>query len=136
MPELSEKVYPDGTVVKLRDDTAREQIAELNAEIGVIDTALAKKTEYYRSPSNDTSQTFNIGVETPATNRCYLFSAGYVGRSTLEFIAIASDGRISNVSLVNNNLIITAISFDKTTGVVTITLSNNPYCQGRLTKLC
>ena len=25
--ELSEKVYPDGTVVKLRDDTAREQIA-------------------------------------------------------------------------------------------------------------
>lgn len=27
--ELSEKVYPDGTVVKLRDDTAREQIANL-----------------------------------------------------------------------------------------------------------
>lgn len=27
--ELSEKVYPDGTVVKLRDDTAREQIAAL-----------------------------------------------------------------------------------------------------------
>ena len=27
--ELSEKVYPDGTVVKLRDDTAREQIAGL-----------------------------------------------------------------------------------------------------------
>lgn len=26
--ELSEKVYPDGTVVKLRDDTARAQIAE------------------------------------------------------------------------------------------------------------
>lgn len=24
--ELSEKIYPDGTVVKLRDDTAREQI--------------------------------------------------------------------------------------------------------------
>lgn len=31
MPELSEKVYPDGTVVKLRDDAAREQIAELTA---------------------------------------------------------------------------------------------------------
>lgn len=27
--ELSEKVYPDGTVVKLRDDTAREQINNL-----------------------------------------------------------------------------------------------------------
>lgn len=26
--ELSEKIYPDGTVVKLRDDTAREQIAD------------------------------------------------------------------------------------------------------------
>lgn len=32
--ELSEKVYPDGTVVKLRDDTAREQISELNTKIG------------------------------------------------------------------------------------------------------
>lgn len=31
MPELSEKVYPDGTVVKLRDDTAREQIANFSS---------------------------------------------------------------------------------------------------------
>ena len=29
--ELSEKVYPDGTVVKLRDDAAREQISDLQA---------------------------------------------------------------------------------------------------------
>jgi len=28
--ELSEKVYPDGTVVKLRDDAAREQISEIS----------------------------------------------------------------------------------------------------------
>lgn len=28
--ELSEKVYPDGTVVKLRDDTAREQISDIS----------------------------------------------------------------------------------------------------------
>ena len=32
--ELSEKVYPDGTVVKLRDDTAREQIATLSSLLG------------------------------------------------------------------------------------------------------
>lgn len=31
--ELSEKVYSDGTVVKLRDDTAREQIADLNSAL-------------------------------------------------------------------------------------------------------
>ena len=124
--ELSEKVYPDGTVVKLRDDTARESIANINA-------ALAKKTEYYLSPAAQATQTFNIGIET--SNRCYLFSAGYVGRSTLEFIAISSGGDISHVSLVNNNLNITSISFVKATGEVTITLSNNPYCQGRLTKL-
>lgn len=31
--ELSEKVYPDGTVVKLRDDTAREQITEKSGVI-------------------------------------------------------------------------------------------------------
>ena len=31
--ELSEKVYPDGTVVKLRDDTAREQIATVASGI-------------------------------------------------------------------------------------------------------
>lgn len=55
--ELSEKVYPDGTEVKLRDDTAREQIADVN-------TALAKKTGYYLSPAAQATQTFNIGVET------------------------------------------------------------------------
>ena len=31
--ELSEKVYPDGTVVKFRDDTAREQIANVNTAV-------------------------------------------------------------------------------------------------------
>ena len=30
--ELSEKVYPDGTVVKLRDDTARDQIAGITTK--------------------------------------------------------------------------------------------------------
>lgn len=34
--ELSEKVYPDGTVVKLRDDTARESIATLNSNLNDI----------------------------------------------------------------------------------------------------
>jgi len=28
--ELSEKVYPDGTIAKLRDDAAREQIGDLS----------------------------------------------------------------------------------------------------------
>lgn len=37
--ELSEKVYPDGTVVKLRDDTAREQIANLSG-LTVLNNAI------------------------------------------------------------------------------------------------
>lgn len=40
--ELSEKVYPDGTVVKLRDDTAREQISQLNDEIAKQSVTVTK----------------------------------------------------------------------------------------------
>ena len=39
--ELSEKVYPDGTVVKLRDDTAREQISAITNLIDVQEVSVA-----------------------------------------------------------------------------------------------
>ena len=40
--ELSEKVYPDGTVVKLRDDTARESIATINSSLLPIDAVVKR----------------------------------------------------------------------------------------------
>lgn len=100
------------------------EFSQLNDEIG-------KKTEYFLSPINDRTQTFNVGAA--GSNRCYLFSAGWATRNTLEFISIASTGAISHASIVNTDLSITAISY--ASGVVTVTLSEHPYCQARLTRL-
>ena len=36
MPELSKKVYPDGTEVYFRDDTAREQISGITSRLGNV----------------------------------------------------------------------------------------------------
>ena len=47
--ELSEKVYPDGTVVKLRDDTAREQIANINT---ALTAQTLTSTDYKATSSN------------------------------------------------------------------------------------
>lgn len=53
MPELSEKVYPDGTVVKLRDDAAREQIisnrVKVTGSIPVDLTFTSGKAEFNKS---------------------------------------------------------------------------------------
>lgn len=52
--ELSEKVYPDGTVVKLRDDAAREQIAGLTANTltGVDISAYTSAGNQYTAPTD------------------------------------------------------------------------------------
>lgn len=42
--ELSEKVYPDGTVVKFRDDTARDQISQQNDAITTINSQITANT--------------------------------------------------------------------------------------------
>jgi hypothetical protein len=39
--ELSEKVYPDGTVAKLRDDTAREQISGITNLVAFKDITVS-----------------------------------------------------------------------------------------------
>lgn len=52
--ELSEKVYPDGTVVKLRDDAAREQIAGLTANTltGVSIAAYNSSSNQFTAPAD------------------------------------------------------------------------------------
>lgn len=47
--ELSEKVYPDGTVVKLRDDTARTDIATINSSLSA---QTLTSTDYKATSSN------------------------------------------------------------------------------------
>ena len=56
--ELSEKVYPDGTVVKLRDDAAREQISGLDAS----KLTLVERKE----TSSGDSLTFDTTLQTDA----------------------------------------------------------------------
>lgn len=57
--ELSEKVYPDGTVVKLRDDTARESIANKVKK-------LPTQTTRYNFTAANTYQYTGVNVTCPA----------------------------------------------------------------------
>ena len=50
--ELSEKVYPDGTVVKLRDDAAREQIATVDSRVSAFTLNAPIDISSYSTSSN------------------------------------------------------------------------------------
>lgn len=68
MPELSEKVYPDGTVVKLRDDTAREQIATANEQITNINSLLLPVSKVVKrfvieNPNHTIDTGINVNLE-------------------------------------------------------------------------
>lgn len=60
--ELSEKVYPDGTVVKLRDDTARDLIAQINTALGnKVDKSVLGQLQYHSISNIDSP--WDSGVE-------------------------------------------------------------------------
>lgn len=122
--ELSEKVYPDGTVVKLRDDAARESIADLVSE----------KADRLVSSSNGTTQTFNIPAA--VANRMYLLSAGYSSQYSDNYvfglILINSSGTIKYVSLKDTSI---TVSATYTNGIVTLTFSNQVYSNAVLIRL-
>lgn len=69
--ELSEKVYPDGTVVKLRDDTAREQIADVIANRAFLPIV--------NDSTVTSATTFNMG----SNNGVYLVVVGQGGGANL-----------------------------------------------------
>ena len=50
--ELSEKVYPDGTVVKLRDDTARTNIATVDSRVSAFTLGAPVNITSYSTSSN------------------------------------------------------------------------------------
>lgn len=75
MPELSEKVYPDGTVVKLRDDTAREQIANMDSDL----TEAINHTLKYTDPSLIDSTVLARGGMVSYTTSYFSISKGRIG---------------------------------------------------------
>ena len=97
--ELSEKVYPDGTVVKLRDDSAREQIAGLNTNIKDF-------KNLFESQPESTTETYTFSIPANAiaeltavsgTNlaQYYIIAAG----TTLRIIKHTDDVTGLNVTL-------------------------------------
>ena len=102
-------------------DTAREQIA--------------KRAECFISSSNNTSQSINIGAI--AENRTFLFACGFHTNYVLEHIAISSNGaNVVHVPVANSSInSISSISYNASTGVMSITVQSNPFGYGRMTRL-
>ena len=79
--ELSEKVYPDGTVVKLRDDTAREQIAalvKLHCETHSV-TSSAAYTSVALDSNIDVSKRQIVAIDFKRSSTYYSFDVLNVG---------------------------------------------------------
>lgn len=75
--ELSEKVYPDGTVVKLRDDTAREQlnVEELSVSDGTNTSLIGIKFNgiiFFTGSLLRMTTTANTWVDTNTTHNMTL----------------------------------------------------------------
>lgn len=100
-----------------------------------VDNAVATKTEYFISSSNNATQTINIGVI--SENRIFLFACGFHTNYVLELIAISANGaNVVHVPVANSSInSISAISYNASTGAMTITVQSNPFGYGRMTRL-
>lgn len=100
-----------------------------------VDNAVATKTEYFKSSSNGTTQTINIGAI--SENRIFLFACGFHTNYVLELIAISSNGaNVVHIPVANSGInSISAISYNASTGAMTITVQSNPFGYGRMTRL-
>lgn len=106
MPELSEKVYPDGTVVKLRDDTAREQIEGLIMHVaGELSITIPLSDSW-------TASIFGTISTTPISAILTVVTGGTVSVTDLTSNSLASRANISaNVS--NKTITLTSKNTDK-----------------------
>ena len=79
--ELSEKVYPDGTVVKLRDDTAREQLAiekVPNSFITLQSGIIIHTNQLYKQGNHIFGWiTFGFSAQTPTSLKLGVLNSGY-----------------------------------------------------------
>lgn len=100
-----------------------------------VDNAVSRKTEYFISSTSGTTQTINIGAA-PTENRTFLFACGFHTNHVLEFIAMSGAGSVVHIPIANSSInSISGISYDASTGVMTITVLNNPFTNGRMTRL-
>lgn len=79
--ELSEKVYPDGTLVKLRDDTAREQISDINDKLrGVYKSQVA---DFNDLPNGSIMQVYGSAAHAPgASSHYYIVFTYFIAGTT------------------------------------------------------
>lgn len=127
--EISLSYYPDNAIGALAERVDNK------ADITYVDNAVAIKTEYFKSSSSNTTQTINIGAI--SENRLFLFACGFHTNYVLELIVISANGAsVVHVPVANSSInSISAISYNASTGVMTITVENNPFCYGRMTRL-
>ena len=112
----------------LTGDSVAEQLATAKNQI-------EGRAECFISSSNGTTQTINIGAA-PTENRTFLFACGFHTNHVLEFIAISGAGSVVHIPIANSSInSISGISYDASTGVMTITVLNNPFTNGRMTRL-
>ena len=112
----------------LTGDSVAEQLATAGGQI-------AARTEYFKSSTNNTTQIINIGAA-PTENRTFLFACGFHTNHVLELIAMSGAGSVVHIPIANSNInSISNISYNANTGVMTITVLNNPFTNGRMTRL-
>lgn len=109
--------------------------ASVAAQLGDAGEQLATRTEYFKSSTNGATQIIKIGAA-PTENRTFLFACGFHTNHVLELIAMSGAGNITHVPIANSSInSISNISYDANTGVMTITVLNNPFTNGRMTRL-
>ena len=103
------------------DSTAREGVA--------------KKADQFISSETGTSQSINIGAI--AENRVFLFACGFHATYVLELIAISANGaNVVHIPIANSSAnSITNLSYNATSGVMSITVASNPFGNARMTRL-
>lgn len=122
------EVIGDLSQTGLTGDSVAEQLETAKNQI-------AKRTEYFKSSTNGTTQTINIGVA-PTENRTFLFACGFHTNYVLELIAMSGAGNITHIPIANSSInSISNISYNANTGDMTITVLNNPFTNGRMTRL-
>lgn len=122
------EVIGDLSQTGLTGDSVADQLTIANNQI-------AARTECFISSSNGAAQSIKIGVI--AENRIFLFACGFHTNYVLELIAISSNGaNVVHVPVANSGInSISSISYDANSGVMSITVQNNPFGYGRMTRL-
>lgn len=105
------------------------------AQLGTAKNQISGRAECFISSSNGTAQSIEIGAI--VENRIFLFACGFHTNYVLELIAISSNGaNVVHVPVANSGInSISNISYDANSGVVSITVQNNPFGYGRMTRL-